>query len=146
MKKVRVLKGIIIICLILLTGVGIASGVYLKQQWDRTNYFESTTINGFDASEREPEEMVQILMDAYSAPVIHIQEDGEDAMSATLAELGYRIDEAALRKSLEDVLGEQKSSIPVLLESLMNGNAFRVTVSFIYDETVFKAAVNRAAL
>ena len=146
MKKVRVLKGIIIICLILLTGVGIASGVYLKQQWDRTNYFESTTINGFDASEREPEEMVQILMDAYSAPVIHIQEDGEDAMSATLAELGYRIDEAALRKSLEDVLGEQKSSIPVLLESLMNGNAFCVTVSFIYDETVFKAAVNSAAL
>ena len=138
---------IIIICLILLTGVGIASGVYLKQQWDRTNYFESTTINGFDASEKEPEEMLpdpdgclQCASDPYTG------RRKRALMSATLAELGYRIDEVALRKSLEDVLGEQKSSIPVLLESLMNGNAFRVTVSFIYDETASRLAVNSAAL
>ena len=50
MKKVKVLKGIIVVCLVLLAGVGIVSGIYLKQQWDRTTYFEHTVINGFDVS------------------------------------------------------------------------------------------------
>ena len=146
MKKVKILKGIIVICLILLAGIGIVSGVYLKQQWDRTTYFEGTTINGFDASDKEPKEVLTELTKAYSAPVIHIRENGEEAMSATLEQLGYQVDQSVLLDSLNQALERQKSSIPVLISSLMNGNSFRVEVPFTSDESTLEAAVNSGAL
>lgn len=146
MKKAKVLKIIIIVCLVLLAGMGIAAGVYLKQQWDRTTYFENTTINGFDASEKTPGEIAEELAAVYRKPVIHIRENGEEAMAASLEELGYTVDEAALLKGLENALSQQKSSIPVLIASLMDGNHFQVTVSFAYEEEAFRAAVGSSAL
>ena len=146
MKKKRVLKTVIIICLILLACMGIGAGVYLKQQWDRTTYFENTTINGFDASEKTPKEMLTMLTKAYSVPMVHIMEQGQESILASLAGLGYEVDQAALLKSLEDAMGKQKTSIPVLIESLMNGNSFQVTVPFSFDQQIFQAAVNSGAL
>lgn len=146
MKKVKVLKVIIVVCLVLLAGVGIVSGVYLKQQWDRTTYFEHTVINGFDVSGKEPKEVLTQLTKAYSAPVIHIMENGEEAMSATLSQMGYEVDQSALLNNLNRALERQKTSIPVLISSLMNGNSFQVEVSFTFDEGTFAAAVNSGAL
>lgn len=146
MKKVKVLRAIIIICLVLLAGMGIAAGVYLKQQWDRTTYFEHTSLNGFDVSEMEPETVLMKLVQLYSVPVVHVTEKGEEAMSASLSELGYEIDQTALLEELEDALDRQKTSIPVLLESLLNGNAFQVAIPFTFDEERFLGAVNKDAL
>lgn len=146
MRITKVLKTIIIICLVLLAGTGIVAGVYLKQQWDRTNYFENTTVNGFDASEKTPKELLTMLTKAYSVPVIHVQEKGSEVLTASLAELGYEVDQVALLQSLEDALGKQKSSIPTLLASLMNGNSFQVTVPFSFKEETFLAAVNSGTL
>lgn len=144
MKKV--LTTVIIICLVLLAGAGIAGGIYLKQQWDRTTYFENTTINGFDASGKTPKEMLTVLVKAYSVPMVRINEQGEEALKGSLEELGYRVDESALQGSLEEALGRQKSSITVLVQSLMNGNNFQVTVPFAFDEETFRSAVNSGAL
>ena len=146
MKKVNILKWIIVICLVLLAGIAFLSGIYLKQQWDRTTYFENTTINGFDASGREPKELLTELTKAYSAPSVTVNENGEEAMSATLDQLGYEVDQSALLERLNQALAMQKSSIPVLIGSLMNGNHFQVEVTFTFDEAVFNAAVNSAAL
>ena len=146
MKKVKVLKVIIIICLILLAGLGIAAGVYLKQQWDRTNYFENTAINGYDVSEMEPEEVLALLAADYSAPKVTLTEKGEEAMSASLAELGYEVDQETLLRELQDALGRQKTSVAVLVESLMNGNSFQVAVPFSFEEEKFISAVNSEAL
>ena len=146
MKKVKVLRVIIIICLILLAGLGIAAGVYLKQQWDRTNYFENTAINGYDVSEMEPEEVLALLAADYSAPKVTLTEKGEEAMSASLAELGYEVDQETLLRELQDALGRQKTSVAVLVESLMNGNSFQVAVPFSFEEEKFISAVNSEAL
>ena len=59
MKTTKVLKTVIVICLVLLAGVGIFAGVYLKQQYDRTTYFENTTVNGFEAAGKTPEELLE---------------------------------------------------------------------------------------
>lgn len=144
MKKV--LKTIIVICLVLLAGAGIASGIYLKQQWDRTTYFKNTTINGFDASEKTPKEMLTLLTKSYSAPMIRIQEQGEESITASLADLGYEVDQVTLLKALEEALGQQKSSVMVLITSLLQGNGFQITIPFSYDEGVFLGAVNVGAL
>ncbi len=146
MKTTKVLKTVIVICLVLLAGVGIFAGVYLKQQYDRTTYFENTTVNGFEAAGKTPEELLGILTEAYSAPVIHINEKGEEAFSSDLKGLGYEIDEQALSVSLQDALKRQKSSVLVLIESLMYGNSFQVEVPFIYDESVFQSKVASGSL
>ena len=67
-------------------------------------------------------------------------------MSAALDQLGYEVDQSALLERLNQALAMQKSSIPVLIGSLMNGNHFQVEVTFTFDEAVFNAAVNSAAL
>lgn len=136
----------IIICLILLAAAGIVSGIYLKQQWDRTTYFENTVINGFNASEKTPKEMLTLLTKEYSAPKVQIMEKEEEAMSSSLQELGYELDGMALLRELESSLQQQKSSIPTLIDSLMNGNSFRVTVSFTYNEATFMEKVKSANL
>lgn len=144
MKKV--LKTIIVICLVLLAGAGIVSGVYLKKQWDRTTYFANTTINGFDASEKTPKEMLTLMTKAYTAPMIRIKEQGEESITASLEELGYELDQVKLLKALDEALGQQKSSVTVLIASLLQGNGFQVTIPFSFDEDIFAAAVNEQAL
>lgn len=146
MKTTKVLKTVIVICLVLLAGVGIFAGVYLKQQYDRTTYFENTTVNGFEAAGKTPEELLEILAEAYSAPMIHINEKNEEAFSSDLNGLGYKIDEQTLAASLQNTLKRQKSSVWVLIESLMYGNSFQVDVPFICDETVFQSAVTSNSL
>lgn len=142
-KAIRVLM---ILCLVVLAGIGIASGVYLKQQWDRTDYFENTTINGFDATEKTPKEMLTMLVKSYTVPVIRIQEKGEEVLTASLSELGYEVDQEALLQSLEDALEEQKTSVTKLVESLLNGNRFEVTIPFTFDEMIFTSAVGKDTL
>lgn len=144
MKKF--LKTVIVICLMLLVGVGIVSGVYLKQQWNRATYFANTTINGFDASEKTPKELLAQMVEAYTAPRIQINERGAEAMTASLAELGYELDQVTLLKMLEEAFSQQKTSITVLITSLLQGNGFQMKIPFSYDETAFLSAVNVAAL
>lgn len=142
----RFLKTVIVICLVLLAGVGIVSGVYLKQQWDRTTYFANTTINGFDASEKTPKELLTQMVEAYTAPMIQINERGAESITASLEDLGYELDQATLLKMLEEAFSQQKSSIPVLITSLLQGNGFQIKIPFSYDETTFLSKVNVAAL
>lgn len=86
------------------------------------------------------------LKAAYSAPRIQILEQGEVSIEGTLEEMGYTVDEADLLERLNQTLQLQKTSIPVLLQSLMYGNSFQVKVSFSFDEAVFQEAVCSKAL
>ncbi len=142
----KAVKIVVCLCVTVLLITGTVSAVFLKKQYDRTTYFENTTVNGFDASLKEPKEMVPVLTGAYSAPVIHIAEDGEESVSYSLDELGFRIDEEALLENLENALNKQKKSIGVLISSMMGGNSFDVEVPFLYDPAVLKSAVGASAL
>lgn len=142
----KAVKIVVILCAVVLLITGIASALYLKKEWDRTTYFENTTINGFDASLKEPADLVPILTEAYTAPVIHIAENGEESVSYTLSELGFRVDEEGLKEHLEDALRAQKTNLAVLINSMMGGNTFDINIPFLYDPSVLEAAVGAEAL
>ena len=130
----------------LLAVIIIVSFVFLRREWNRTTFFDHTTINGFDVSGKSPDEVLPILTAEYTKAHVHLTENGAEDAVWSLAEIGYTIDESALLSGIKDALGKQKSSIPVLLDSLMNGNAFEVNVPFQFDAQVLTSAVTTANL
>ena len=119
---------------------------YLSREWNRTTYFEKTTINGYDVSGKSPDEVLTILTDAYSAPKISLTEGDQVEGSWSLQQLGYTVDQSKLLAMLQDALKKQKASIPILLDGIMNGNDFELTVPFSVDSSKISQAVTVAGL
>ena len=142
-KKGSVLKIIVplVICLVLAAAGGLA--YYLYKQADSGLFFDDTVINGYDVSGMSAKEVLLILEEDYSAPLITVNENGEAALTLTLEQAGYTIDEMTLLNSLQKCLAEQNT---VLLTSLMQGNSYEVEVPFDFDEETFKANVTASAL
>ena len=127
----KVIKWCLGICAVLVAVIIAIACVYLGREWNRTTFFDQTTIDGFDVSEMTPDEVVPILKDAFSAAAVTLTEDEKAEAVWSLEELGYTVDESALRAAAEAALSKQKSSIPVLIDSMMNGNSYEIDVPFL---------------
>ncbi len=141
MKTSRILRYIAAVFIALLIGVLIGAGMYLKGQYNRTTYFSNTTINGYEASGRTPEDIMNLIKTDYEVSSVTLTEGGQVQISGKLEDFGYGIDEGELLKNLDDRLSRQKSDILVLIRSLLNGNSFQVPVRFVYSPDKFAAAV-----
>ncbi len=127
---------IIILCLI---AAGLAgTGYYLYEQANSGLFFEETKLNGYDVSGMTCKEVLLMLEKDYSAPELEIREQGETALSLTLAEAGYTIDQMKLLSGIQDCMREQNIG---LLFSLMEGNTFEVEIPFVFDESTFTKTV-----
>ena len=135
------MKRILIALIVLLAAVVAVIAFYLSRQWNRTTYFENTIINGFNVSDLTPEQVLPTLKQSYAAGKIHVTENGTEQAVWTLEQLGYTVDETKLLAALEDALSRQKSSVAVLLDGLMNGNEFTITIPFNYDSGVLQQTV-----
>ncbi len=120
--------------------------ILLGREWNRMTFFEQTSINGFDVSGKTPEEVLPVLKEEYSKAQVHLTENGKDEAVWSLADVGFTVDETALEAGLKDAHGKQKSSIPVLLDSLMNGNSFELDVPFRYDAQKLSQTVSTSAM
>lgn len=144
------MKGNKVLKIILLSLVGVLAVVvgilisFLNREWNRTTYFEKTTINGFDASDKTPEQLMPDLVAAYSAPTITLTENGAAEATYTLKQLGYTVDETKLLASLEAALDKQKATISILLDGLMNGNEFEAAIPFAVDPAGISSTVTAA--
>lgn len=142
-KVLTIILASLLAALALVIGILVA---YLGRQWNRTTFFNKTTINGFDVSEKTPDQIVPILTEAYSAPKVHMNEGGKEEAVWTLDELGYYVDENKLLAALTDALSKQKSSITILLDGLMNGNSFELTVPFSFSQDKLSETVTSGNL
>ncbi len=142
----KILKWILGIGGVLLALIITIACIYLRKEWDRTTFFENTTINGYDVSNMTPEAVLPILTENFTKAMVHLTEGGKEEALWSLADVGYTIDEATLMTGLNDAIKKQKSSIAVLLDSLMNGNSFEVNVPFTYDGQKLTSTVTTAAL
>jgi hypothetical protein len=79
----------------------------------------------------------------YSAPKITVTEQGEEALTLSLEQLGYTIDETELLERITACMDDQNKN---LLMSLLQGNTFEVKIPFTFDEEVFEKAVSSANL
>ncbi len=146
MKANRVLRVIVIILILALVGVLAGSGMYLKEQYNRTTYFADTTVNGYDASGKTPEDVLSLIVADYTSSKLTLTEQGQTALTGMLSDYGYTIDEDMLLESLQGKLNAQKSSILVLIGSLMNASSYTVTVPFVFSQDTFQKKVNASAL
>ena len=146
MKITKVLGILTAVIAVLLASVLAVGGMYLKKQYNRTTYYSHTTINGVDVSEKTPDEVMADLVASYSSPSVTVNENGEEAITGQLADYGYEIDEEALKADLDSDLAKEKSSLIVLIGSLMDGNSFQVSIPFVYSAETLKNKVNAAAL
>ena len=140
-------KTVRIVLLSLFGALAVVIGVlvaYLGKQWNRTTFFDKTTINGFDVSEKTPEEIVPTLVQAYSAPKVHVKEGDKEEAVYSLADLGYTVDQSKLTAGLRDALAKQRTSITILLDGMMNGNDFEVTIPFAFDQNKLNQTVTSA--
>ncbi len=147
MKKGR--KAVTIVLISLLAALALVISVlvaYLGKQWNRTTFFDRTTINGFDAAGKTPEEIVPVLTDAYSVPKVHVTENGKEEAVWTLADIGYTVDQTKLLAGLRDALSKQKANITILLDGMMNGNTFELSVPFAFDQNKLSQTVVAANL
>ena len=146
MKSTRVLGTILIALIVLLAGALFVGGLYLNKEASITTYFAGTVINGRPADEKTPQQMLQELVKEHTSVNIVIRENEKDAISGTLADFGYEIDERQLLGSLESCLEKQKENMLALVTSLMHGNSFAVTIPFKYTKDVFRKKVCAAGL
>ena len=130
----------------LLIAILLISFVFLRREWDRTTFFDNTSINGFDVSGREPEEILPVFVSEYTKAKVHLTEKDREEAVWSLTDIGYTLDEGALMSGIQDALGKQKSSIPVLLDSLMNGNSYELNIPFHFDAQTLASAVTVSAL
>ena len=146
MKSTKFLGIIVGILVILLAAVLLGGGAYLKTQYQRTTYYGKTLINGRDVSGETPQQVQEDIMKTCRTRTVVINEKGEETISGDLPYFGYTVDEENLAKKLDEALARQKSSLPVLISSLMSGNSFRIDIPYLFDEDVFLKAVNSDAL
>ncbi len=140
------MRWILGISVALLTVIIIVVCVYLGREWNRTVFFDNTKIDGLSVDAMQVDEVLPILKEAFSKAHVHLTEGGREQAVWSLEDLGYTIDEEALRNGITDALGKQKSSIAVMLDSLMNGNSFEVEVPFRYDSQKLASTVTTGAL
>lgn len=127
-----------IVVLILVCALG-GVAYFLYEKANSGLFFEETTLNDYDVSEKTAKEVLLMLKNDYSAPKLEIREKGETVLTLTLEELGYTIDEMKLLSEIQDCMRSQNLS---LLLSLFEGNEYEITVPFQYDEETFKKAVS----
>jgi len=148
-KKSKTAKVLIIIAAVVilaLAGVLVMSYRYLQEQNGHTTYFSNTKINGIDVSDMLPQEVYTLLTQDYDRSVITIYENGESAVSGSLAEFGYSVDKNSLQNSLEEVLHRQNTDLVTLIESLISGGSYSVVIPFNYSEETFEAKVRSSSL
>ena len=144
MKKKRTgLKiAVIVIVVLLVAGLGVV-GYYLYEQANSGLFFEETTINGYDVDGKSCKEVLLTMERDFSAPKLELKEGGESALTLTLEEMGYTIDQMELLSRLQDCMRQQNAR---LIFSLLGGNEFEIEIPFDYDEAVFQSAVSSTKL
>ena len=129
----------------MLAGVLLGGHMYLEKERARNTYFANTFINGYDASNKSPQEVLELMAADYSSSSVRINENGKQAIDGKLADYGYVVNEELLLKGLTDSLNSQKSDFMVLVGSLMNGNHFTVTIPYTFYEAVYNEKVYTGA-
>lgn len=135
-KKGKVIFITILSILVVLLG---ATGGYLLYLRSLGTFINRTSLNGYDVSNKKPEEVVAMLMDGFGKTGFSLTERGEVDLDCSLAELGLSLNEADARSMVEQALKVQNSNVIQLLTSVISGKSFRMEIPYTVDEAVFQS-------
>lgn len=138
-KKKKGRKTALLLVIILLLAALGGVGYFLYEKASSGLFFEETKINGYDVSGMSSKEVLLLLEQDYSSPTVEIRENNETALTLSLEEMGYTVDQMALLSNIQECIRQQNIG---LILSLMDGNEFEIKIPFSFDEDVFKQAVS----
>lgn len=144
MKKKKIgVGGIITIVLLVLLAAG-AIGVYswLHRYQVSDVFLPNTYYMGEDVSGQTKDHILQKVKDAIGAVDVTMNEAGETALTGTLADFGFVLDEEAAKTSLVKAMNDQKASLVNIFRCL-RGQKTTVTadVAWDFEEETFNSKV-----
>lgn len=134
--KRRVFRRRLLMLLTLVLLVAAANFAYVFAM--KGHFYHNTTLNGYDVSGKNVDEVMALLEGDYDKLSLTIREQGTDVLSMNFKDLGYHIDEERLKEKLSELMNGQ--SYGALVE-LVKGNTLGVNAIFAVDETAFREAV-----
>lgn len=105
-KTQKIILGICLTAMILL-GVGLFAYIQVS---DTNTLGRRISVDGLEVSRLNAEEASKKILDTFLNREVVFQEDGEEVFRTTFQELGYSLDENALRSDLDDLQARREAS------------------------------------
>ena len=99
-------------------------------------FLKHTTLNGYDVSEKTPQEVLPLLEEGFQKIQVTLEERGETALVSTLEELGFYVEQERTMQVIMQALSIQNSNPLEILKSLLWGRSIYMDVpSGVREET-----------
>lgn len=134
---------IIIISSILLIALITACVVFFVKQYEKTTFYDDTTVNGMNVSGLTPDQALELLTEDYDTIQVSLLKNEKPVLEGGLGAFGYTIDLDTLLKDIDALQNGQKGNLFIFLQSLLKGNSFDVDIPFLYDQTVLQAYIDQ---
>ncbi len=134
------------IVLLVVLGVAVGCGVFLKIMKDSGRYFRNTLLNGVDISGLSVEQAVDLLQEGCDTTRVELTENGETTLSGSLSDFGYSLDPQRLSETLAMAMQIQRGELSRLVSSLIYGDAFLLELPYVCDEDVLAGKAVSAEL
>ena len=103
--KRRVFRRRLLMLLTLVLLVAAANFAYVFAM--KGHFYHNTTLNGYDVSGKNVDEVMALLEGDYDKLSLTIREQGTDVLSMNFKDLGYHIDEERLKEKLSELMNGQ---------------------------------------
>ena len=104
-------------------------------------FLKNTTLNGYDVSEKTPQEVLPLLEKGFQNVEVVLKERGETDLTGSLESLGIYVDKERTLNVIGQALEVQNSNPFEILSSLLWGRSIYMDVPSDVDEEVFSAMV-----
>ena len=107
------LKVVLALCITVVVIAGIGLLAYIHHV-DTTTLGRKISVYGLDVSKLTVEEAQQKILETFQNKTVILNEDGEDIYNTSLAQMGYSLDQEALKSALEALQQERSQKFRLL--------------------------------
>ena len=102
-------------------------------------FYHHTTLNGFDVSGKNVEQVMELLDGSFDQLSLSISEQGTEVLSLNFKDMGYLVDEEKVKSAIREFMDQQSLLVfpPLIMGSNLGMNAV-----FDVDEAAFQEAVS----
>lgn len=123
-------------------GLGAFYACRFYQESRNDGFLLGTTVQGESVYGMTVDEVADELSRYYGNSEITLTEGDEVDLQGTLADYGYTLDEKNAGDALRNVLNAQKNDRGAVLQSILGGYQYALTIGLDFDESVFDEMVS----
>ena len=132
-KKLKVILALCIAAVVI-AGIGLLSYIH---HVDTTTLGRKISVYGLDVSKLTVEEAQQKIAETFQNKTVTLNEDGEDIYSTSLAQMGYSLDQVALKSALEALQQQRRQKFQLLASQ----TDYQIDYQILKDEALEQTAL-----